>query len=343
MTALFSVEELRVAQKYPFSNLAKRVIKDQDFSLDKIPDSIISRAKLMILTALKNKQYNPKILSSSTLLKEEIISYPVAKIFISLMDNEDFTYRFSKMISKNVFSNLEREKNEIVFDIASDLKLKFSIGESEESFVLISLKDFLQIDFGDYFKLVNQRVEAGKVILSRNSFLRFISFIIEKQLLDLFPMNVSSVPKNLKSIAQEISVQSFEAKKADLKELSFGKVKPELFPPCIEKLYKDILGGRNLAHQERFVLATYGLSVGMDVDQVVHLYSYTPNFNKKITTYQVTRLAGRGGTKYSAASCSKMAEYQLRLPHCPCNANKRIKHPLQFYKNQIFKEKNPTS
>jgi len=70
VTFLFSVEDLRFAQKFPFSALAKRVVKESDFSLDQLPNSIVLRARKMVSMALENKRYNPQPGGSTTLLMD---------------------------------------------------------------------------------------------------------------------------------------------------------------------------------------------------------------------------------------------------------------------------------
>ncbi|MBS3058898.1 MAG: hypothetical protein J4224_00555 [Candidatus Diapherotrites archaeon] len=75
---------------------------------------------------------------------------------------------------------------------------------------------------------------------------------------------------------------------------------------------------------------------------MIDLYKATPNFDENTTRYHVARLAGRSGKQYSASSCSKLAEYGLRLPDCPCNASTKIKHPLQVYRKAFSEKDSPT-
>lgn len=337
---MIPIEELQFAQKFPFSLSAKRIVKESDFSLSEIPQPVLLRAKLFVLNSLTGAQYNPKIGSSSMLLRDEVLAFPVAKIFVSLINTVDAFAKFSRMVSKNVFARLESESTDVVFQVAKEAGVKFVFDGSEKGFVFVPLEEYLSADFSDEgFKIVNQKVSGGKVFLQKNEFVRFVSSKIEKQLFDSFPLDVAGVPKELKSIAKEISAQAFESHKEKFAGMAIGEVRPDLFPPCIEKLYTDILGGRNLSHMERFALATFMISVGMPVEQVINLYAGTPNFDRQVTTYQVTRLAGKGGTKYSAASCLKMHEYKLRLPVCPCVANKKVRHPVQVYQSN-FGQKN---
>ncbi|MEK6942036.1 MAG: hypothetical protein AABW85_04225 [archaeon] len=316
------------------------VVKESDFSLDEIPQPVLLRAKLFVLNALAGAQYNPKIGSSSMLLRDEVLAFPVAKIFVSLINTVDAFAKFSRVVSKNVFARLESESTDVVFRVANEAGVKFVFDGSGQGFVFVPLAEFLSAEFSDEgFKIVNQKVAGGNVFLQKNEFVRFVSSKIEKRLFDSFPLDVTSVPKELKSIAKEISASAFESRKGKFAGMALGEVRPVFFPPCIEKLYLDILGGRNLSHLERFSLATFMISVGMPIEQVINLYAGTPNFDRKLTTYQVTRLAGKGGTKYSAASCMKMHEYKLRLPICPCVADKKVRHPVQVYQSN-FGQKN---
>ncbi len=337
MFKVFSVEDLKVAQKYPFSKDAKLVVKQSGLSLDNVSEQVVERAKAMIRSSLEGHEYSPSISFSRGMLEEEILAFPVAKVILSFVKDRSFAQKFSSMFAKKVFAELEREKDDTLFSLAESLGLKYRFPQDESFFVQVKVPDFLSANFRqDFMKLVNQRVFGGNVFLSRNEFCRLLAFFFESRLLEELPVDTKGVPKRFASVALEVSADFFELRAKKFENTSFGPIKPEFFPPCLEKLYLDILGGRNLAHSERFVLATCMLSLGMGTDKVVDLYRSTPNFDEKVTFYQVSRLAGGAGKKIQAPSCQKMAEYGLRLPSCPCNESARIKHPLQFYTQRAF-------
>lgn len=342
---MFSVEELRLAQKYPFSSYARAVVKASNLSLENVSDEVISRASLMICSSLEEKSHRKetpshKNFSHKGVLEQEILAFPVAKIILSFMKERSFVQAFSSMISKRVFSELESEKDELLFMLAKDLSLSFEPDEQDGFFASVKLSSFLSAGFRqDFMKLVNQRVFGGKVFLSRNEFCRLVSSLFEQRFLSEFPLDTKNAPKKFSSAASELSTDFFEKRSKKFEKISFGAVRPEFFPPCVEKLYSDIYGGKNLSHSERFALATLMLDIGMPEKDVINLYRMTPNFDEKMTTYQVSRLSGSAGKKIQSPGCSKMAEYNIRLPNCPCNESMYIKHPLQYYRKQFLSEK----
>ena len=111
----------------------------------------------------------------------------------------------------------------------------------------------------------------------------------------------------------------------------FGAVEVEYFPPCIKALIADAQSGEPMAHQPRFVLASFLANVGMPVGQIAEIFSNTPNYNEKKTRYYIEYTMGKrgSGTKYSPPGCEKMVFYGLcRGKDALCS---RVKHPLKYY------------
>ena len=106
-------------------------------------------------------------------------------------------------------------------------------------------------------------------------------------------------------------------------------------PPCIKKALELLNNNENLPHSARFMLATYMLSIGKSVDEVILLFQNAPDYNEKITRYQVEHLAGIKGSqiKYSVPTCSKLANENLCYATNDCNG---ITNPVQFgrFKNE---------
>jgi len=97
-------------------------------------------------------------------------------------------------------------------------------------------------------------------------------------------------------------------------------------PPCMKAILDALKAGENLPHTARFAITTYLLKRGWDVEQIVDLFRNAPDFNEKITRYQVQHIAGKvGGRKeYAVPSCKTMREWGL------CIANCGVKNPLQY-------------
>ena len=81
------------------------------------------------------------------------------------------------------------------------------------------------------------------------------------------------------------------------------------------------------------MLATFLLARGQSIEQIAPLFKNAPDYNEKITLYQLNHLAGSSGsgTKYSCPSCEKLQSQSLcfAIPECD-----RIINPLQFGKKK---------
>ena len=89
------------------------------------------------------------------------------------------------------------------------------------------------------------------------------------------------------------------------------------YPPCMRRLVDMALEGENLSHHERFALATFLLRVE-DYETVMKIFSYLPDFDPSITSYQLDHIKSRG---YVIPSCHTLGEWGVcpvvQRPFCP--------------------------
>jgi DNA primase large subunit len=90
-------------------------------------------------------------------------------------------------------------------------------------------------------------------------------------------------------------------------------VAPENYPPCVRASLDMLDRGENVPHYGRFLMATYLLSVGKSVDDIVAMFPRAPDFKQNVTRYQVEHLAGlKGGrTRYRVPSCKTLQSHQF--------------------------------
>ncbi|MFH1587305.1 MAG: hypothetical protein ABID38_05590 [Candidatus Diapherotrites archaeon] len=328
---MLPIEQLSFAQKYPFSSLSRKVVKENDLSLDKVPEEVLARAREMVNASYGKGKYSPEIRRHHEILINEILAYPVAKILVSLINSDRLNEKFASMLSNSVFQNLEKGKDEIIFDISSELGAKAQRIVNGNIFAKLKIMDFLVVDGKrNDLKLVNLSVEKGNVFLNRNDFARFVSLLAEKKLLDSLPVDVSSVPDKFISLAEELGKKKFAARRKSYGLALTGKVNPDFFPECYAELYGNLLAGKNLTHLARFDLAVFLSAIGMGKEEIIDLFRNAPNFNEGTTTYQIDRLIK---AKYSAPSCSKLRTHKV------CKSDCNVKHPVQYYENQIMQQK----
>ena len=331
----FDEKELEFAQKYPFSPAAKSIVKNSGFSLEEVPRSVLARARSMVASAYARHDYSPKIREAKELLVDEVLAFPVSKILVSAIDSFELNRKFASMVSSSVFRNLEGEKDDALFGLASDLGVKFSLPDSG-FFAELGVADYLRPELNEPFlKLVNARLENGKVLMRRNDFTRFLAAVARQQILDSLPVPLENVPESFREAADAVKNEFMQSERKKFSRTDFGRVAPEFFPPCMAKIYSDLMAGANVNHSARFAFAAFLGSIGMGTEKIIEMYGLTPNFSEKVTRYQVERIAGKKGGGYSAPSCDKMRSYNLCVADCP------VSHPVQFYSHEYFKGKNP--
>ncbi len=329
---MHTAQQLLFAQRFPFSQAARRIVREENLSLAELPESVIERAEAMVQHAFSGKRYVFE-LRQSELLLQEILAFPVAKILVSFSNDQGLYRRFASLIANSVYEFLgsEKDKAKLAVSLASDLGLLLDFPESREFFVSMPLQQFLSIPFtDDKLKLVNKVVVHGNVFLKPNSFYRFLRAKSFSLVLGSLPVPVKGLPKRLQSIANSIKSASREREKRLFKEAFTGKVAPDAFPPCIAQMYGQLASGSKLPHMANFTLATFLNSIGMPKQQILILFKKSPNFKERIASYQLDRIAKQN---YAPPSCDKIRSYGV-CPNTQCN----VKHPLSFYRRQLRKQ-----
>jgi len=150
------------------------------------------------------------------------------------------------------------------------------------------------------------------------------------------------VPEIYETYAKELKQEVNRDKAFSTDKKDFGAVELDKFPPCIKELLQQSQSGEPMAHQPRFVLATFLININMPTDQIIELFRSTPNFNEKKTRYYIEYSSGKRGSgiQYTPPACAKMVFYGLCLEKdALCQ---RIKHPLSYYsiKKGVRRQKN---
>jgi DNA primase large subunit len=333
---MIRIDELKFASKYPFSRIAKSIVKQSGLSIDSIPDDVVERASSLVIFSLQGKPYSELLVGHSEILMTNVLAFPVAKILVSLIDRFEVYRKFCQSFYDGLVSSFEAEPDEVLFDLARELNINFWISDGFY-FAEVDIVSYLKPEFDSASsKLVNQQVENGRVFLSRRGFVKFLSEVIVHDLRASLPVDVSGASNDLKLAAKRIDAVYSEESRKVFSKTDFGEVNPLFFPPCISKLYSELVSGQNVNHLGRFAVATFLNQVGLPSEKIVDAFRAAPNFNEHITRYQVERISGkRGNSKgaYNCPSCDKMRAYGLCVADCP------VSHPVQFYEREISKQK----
>ncbi|MGE3858517.1 MAG: DNA primase [Nitrososphaeraceae archaeon] len=323
--------------KYPFLEEAGKYIRETHFSLDDFGRSefthIIERAKKRIEFEL----IEGKVYTELEKYDIELFTFLLSIIIIKHIGLDYAVKKFSLFeairVERFLISDLLKEKdltkkNLLISKIFNELfHMDVKLDQKKTNLFQMKISDYLKRanDFDEVeWKLINRAVNTGYVYLDGDETVRLIRSEIQKLLYNrIKDMTISQIPNSIIMTSESIRKKLSPSVKTPIQ-------KGEL-PPCIKKSLELLNNNENLPHSARFMLATYMLAIGKTIDEVVLLFQNAPDYNEKITRYQVEHLAGKKGshTKYSVPTCSKLANENLCFATVACRG---ITNPLQFGK-----------
>lgn len=326
--------------KYPFLTEAGQYLRDLDYSLDEFDDPskkrIIERAYERIMTAIDGK-----VFSRLEELDVEVVSFLLALIMLHALGIRSVSRKYALAEARRAEIFLEKdlkiESSEHMLSILTKIfKDLFAIDTIYENGKFkVKVPDYLKraaYFHDDHWKLVNRTVNGGFVYLEPDDTVRLIRdeltlYIYEK----INKMELRQLPDSIKSKVEELRV-----KVAKHKEFRTYIVTAK-YPPCIQHILQMLTKGENPPHSARFLFATYLLSIGKSVDEVCALFETAPDYNERVTRYQVEHLAGMRGsrTKYTCPSCEKVANDKNCYKTEECNG---IINPVQFGRRMVRNE-----
>lgn len=275
----------------------------------------------------------------------EILSFPVARVMIAHIEDDFLKRRYALAEAKRVDLLLGEEDDGKLLEIA-----KTSLGWRVErrsykrgmtQVLTIHFADYLRNAVGfhdDHWKLVNRRMSNGWVVLEKRELARLVSeevrAKIDRDLENIPKVDLNEVAPRLAGRAEEVR-QILVKRKASLRAEELPQnIIVEAYPPCIRRLYDNLLAGQHIPHMGRLTLTSFLLSIGMKPEDLVKLYTSVSDFSETLTRYQVEHIAGLRGsrTKYTPPKCDTIKTHNL-CPE-PDEICQRVRHPLTYYRRK---------
>ncbi|MEM4296668.1 MAG: hypothetical protein QXI89_00015 [Candidatus Anstonellales archaeon] len=234
------------------------------------------------------------------------------RAIIKEANNAYITNRVAIAYAKAIYESLD-EKEAMEF-----CKLFNMVVEKKQGIYYVDLKSYVNnMPSSQDYKLFYLHVSDGFVQLDEKKFFRFLQEAIRAKLSLIYEQERDER-------AKEFAEQLKEFIPKPKVKFNFEK------PPCIESILTQLYAHENLSHYSRWVLAVYLINTGMQTDEIKKLYENLPDYNEKITTYQLEHIKRR---QYKMPSCEKMLMYGLRKEECPCNKG-LIDNPLAYKKKK---------
>ncbi len=323
------------------------------------------RVKELILQAVKNGSYY----HDEKELVREVIAFHSALIILAYLRNLWLTKRFAISVAKTVSPELYMLSDKALRRFAGLLKLDLKGHEGPDKLkILIQrtprgpieriynlsirmdhyLQNTMRLKGNPKWKITNQLLKEGRVFLERKRAIRLIEERIAYQIEVMVKRYEEAVkpgaklPHPFSSIAEEIQeLLAREIPRIRLGEKTEGWKGPiiyEAFPPCMKRILENAKSGSNLSHHERFAIATFMIQLGASEDEVIEIFRSLPDYNEKITRYQVEHLMGTkgGGKKYLPYNCDTMKTLGLCIAECNVSTpfQKYIKNRKEFKRNR---------
>ncbi|MDH3191112.1 MAG: DNA primase [Nitrosopumilus sp.] len=330
--------------KYPFLADAGQYLKDKGFTLEQFgtdPDlkQLIDKAFNRIQVAADGKIYKSDLIgdqvSKEAALPREVFSFLLAIVLLKLSGMHTLIKRFAlaearraeKFLEKDLATISDESKKQLAIRVINDL---FSVQvEKLDDYFVIPISDYLKhsINFHEReWKLINRHVENGRVFLTPHETVR----LIRKELGTYINSKIinAKTPTMISGFEDSVNKLVLLSKKFITFTVTTGE-----YPPCIKHAIEVLEKGENLPHSGRFMLATFLLSKGQSVEQIAPLFKNAPDYNERVTLYQLNHLAGSSGsgTQYSCPSCEKLKTQNLCFATSECD---NIINPLQFGKKR---------
>ncbi|WOF16248.1 DNA primase large subunit PriL [Methanoplanus sp. FWC-SCC4] len=317
--------------KYPFLKEAQNLVSERAYSLDSLLNS-----KSGALIAKKASDRVKDALNSNFVFEEirldfpegEILSYAIARIIVSCMKERQITDRLCRYESERATFFLQTEKQDNKKYIAETLGLDLD-AEKIPVAKYVELTAHLR---SSKWQLVNRDLDSGCVYIHKDESEELLKERIKSVLQSQLPLPVTDdICKMLEIFITGIST-AYQEKVLE----QFGDIDEGSFPPCMKAIIQAVTTGTNIPHTARFSLTAFMHTIGMDINQIVEVYTRAPDFDVEKTMYQVEHISGRGGTEYTPPECATMKTYGLCVNQDQICKNKNINHPLSYYK---FKKK----
>jgi DNA primase large subunit len=329
--------------KYPFLRQASEYIRETHFDLEDF-----NRPEMKYIVDRAAERLEKEIAEGAVyhVLEKyeiEILTFLVMLILTKSIGTEPILRKHSLFeamrAERFLVEDLKKEKNQekkrlLLFKIFAELfKVSVDVDSSKNiNIYKVKVADYLTRASSfheEEWKLINRLVYKGYVYLDADETVR----LIRSELSSLIYSRVKAM--ELPPLPEIIKRKVYELNQKLISHSEYHINKISDYPPCIKHALDAMNRGENLPHSARLLLATYMLTIGKNVDYIVTLFRNAPDYNEKVTKYQVEHLAGNRGskTKYSVPSCQKLQNENLCFAIDKCNG---IKNPIQFGASRLI-------
>lgn len=334
-----------LAARYPFLESARAAVEAADVDIVDVisreHSPIITRAISRIEGAITEGRVPDPIRDS----RVELLSYPVARVLVSLVDDPALTDRYALAEARRAF-DLYNADREVASDmrsnrgnrlsqtqLLSEFDLATAITEQEEGFAM-AVPSYLKLasQLRDRrWRLINRHVANGNVPLAQAELDELLREAIRERIAEDLPLQVpDAIAESLTPHANRI-----EELLADVViPTDIDRVVPEAFPPCLTELIAHMQADDEQAELPSFVVVAFLSAIGLSPQHVVDYLAPDSPTRAETLRYQAKHIhGGNSATAYPPPSCRTMESLGL----CVDDPDRCLEagHPLNGYRQRL--------
>ena len=264
----------------------------------------------------------------------EVMSYPYARMIVSCINDRFLTKRYALSEAVRMNKLLGEEKKPTVVMVAQALGVR---SDMDDDGLMMHFSDYLKFSTrikSTEWKLVNMEMRNGYVRLTHEKFDRLLQNALQDKIESELPLDVpEEYAKLMKTDIDHITMLLAESKSRFNPGFT-GELNKDHLPPCIRTLLAKAQNGVNLPHSGRFAMVSFLHAIGMNSEQILGLFSQSPDFDESKSSYQIKHITGElnGTDGYTPPECSTMKTNGICFdPDNLCN-NEKVNHPLTYFR-----------
>jgi DNA primase large subunit len=351
--------------KYPFFAAAREAVADAAVSLPELVAAdapAVERGRERVERALMDGTVESESGGfpgdSAYDVQAELLSYPIARILVSLLDSEP---AIEKYAAAEAATAVARIREDLATDdelrsvsaptvALDDVLAEFDLADAvrpesprpasgagagrSPAHYWVDVGPYLRLtspSWGPSWRLVNRALADGAVRVSREELLDALEAAVEERVREGLPFELAAG----EGIAAELEDGVADLKRL-LSERSYAGpadvVAPDLFPPCMTNLIEKAERDVDLAPPESFALMAFLVGIGMTPDEVVAFCADT-SLDAEGIRYQTEYLKDDRGTQYPPPTCETLANYGIC--HNEDDHMQVAVDPLAYYEKRV--------
>lgn len=338
----------RLLAKYPFLPRARERVDEEATLEELVADRAYGPARRMaserLVDAVEEAEVRLPEPANEADALNQLLSYAVARVMISVLEDDYVLRRHALAEAERSAGFLAGEDRDVLVEAAGALDVPLEPVEGEDTFVL-HFTDYLrwatEIKNREW-KLVNQPLDDGTITLSQRRCARLLEEALKDRVTSDLPL---PVPDGLREPLEEHLApveEAAEERRAAFGDVDdFGEVDMDAFPPCMKTLIDQLQSGEHLSHSGRFAACAFLSNIGMGVEEIIEVFSKTPDFDEEIARYQIEHITGEGSTsgeEYTTPNCGTMKTHGICYnpdkwcKHTREDGTQSVTNPLSYYR-----------